>query len=205
VSNVCEVFPFIVVADHLGTPSPSIPSSRPSSLGEALRPTSSPLGEITNGSSSNLQHPTPAYDPFHASFSLESPSAIDENTNPLGRNAGANSASGNVSFKQKDANASSGVSFYQSPQHNTSAPALQFGSIVTSTSKPANARNMTMPNRKRLLWAPECAVYSTYDAGTYDRRSEPATCNSRFRCGYPEEVLMTLGLTPELAMSIKKE
>lgn len=49
---------------------------------------------------------------------------------------------------------------------------------------------MTVPNGRRLEWAPECAVYATYDAGTYDRRSEPATCNR---------------LTPELAQAIKAE
>jgi len=54
----------------------------------------------------------------------------------------------------------------------------------------AQGRSMTTPASKRLEWAPECAVYSTYDAGTYDRRSEPATCNR---------------LTPELAMAIKQE
>jgi hypothetical protein len=54
----------------------------------------------------------------------------------------------------------------------------------------AQGRSMTTPASKRLEWAPECAVYTTYDAGTYDRRSEPATCNR---------------LTPELAMAIKQE
>lgn len=48
---------------------------------------------------------------------------------------------------------------------------------------------MPVPPR-RILWAPDCAVYTTYDAGTYDRRSEPATCNK---------------LTPELALDIKRE
>lgn len=74
---------------------------------------------------------------------------------------------------------------YQHPAHNTSAPSLQLGTI-----KPATPRSMTAPPRRRILWAPECAVYSTYDAATYDRRSEPATCNR---------------LTPELAMVIKQE
>ncbi len=49
---------------------------------------------------------------------------------------------------------------------------------------------MTVPARRRIIWAPECAVYSTYDAGTYDRKSEPATCNR---------------LTPDMAMAIKQE
>ncbi|KAK4687937.1 hypothetical protein P7C73_g2177, partial [Tremellales sp. Uapishka_1] len=51
---------------------------------------------------------------------------------------------------------------YQNPALNTSAPAL---SLIA---KPQNIRAMTVPNRRRLVWAPECAVYSTYDAGTLD-------------------------------------
>jgi len=74
---------------------------------------------------------------------------------------------------------------YQNPAHNTSAP-----SLTVAAQKPSNPRSMTVPARKRIIWAPECAVYSTYDAGTYDRRSEPATCNR---------------LTPQLAMEIKQE
>lgn len=77
-------------------------------------------------------------------------------------------------------------SFYQNPAHNTSAPALN----LLGQSKPSNPRSMTVPARRKLIWAPECAVYNTYDAGTYDRRSEPATCNH---------------LTPELALLIKQE
>lgn len=73
---------------------------------------------------------------------------------------------------------------YSQPAQNTSAPAL---SLATHQDPP---RSMTAPVRRRLIWAPECAVYSTYDAGTYDRRSEPATCNR---------------LTPELALAIKQE
>ncbi|ORY35355.1 hypothetical protein BCR39DRAFT_460784 [Naematelia encephala] len=74
---------------------------------------------------------------------------------------------------------------YQNPLHNTSAPAL-----ALIDSKPPATRSMTVPARKKLIWAPECAVYQTYDPGTYDRRSEPATHNL---------------LTPELALSIKQE
>jgi hypothetical protein len=73
---------------------------------------------------------------------------------------------------------------YQRPAHNTSAPALSVAG------QPLPQRSMTAPARRRLVWAPECAVYSTYDGYTYDRRSEPATCNR---------------LTPDLAMAIKQE
>jgi hypothetical protein len=77
-------------------------------------------------------------------------------------------------------------SIYSSPAHNASAPILSH-----LPAKNLTPRAMTSPQaRRRLMWAPECAVYSTYDPDTYDRRSEPATCNR---------------LTPELAMQIKQE
>jgi hypothetical protein len=82
---------------------------------------------------------------------------------------------------------------YSNPAHNSSEPALSLLNLNTAVSGArlgATGRSMTAPASKRLEWAPECAVYSTYDAGTYDRRSEPATCNR---------------LTPELAMAIKQE
>jgi hypothetical protein len=80
---------------------------------------------------------------------------------------------------------------YQHPSHNSSEPALSLlNNAVTGGRLGQTGRSMTAPASKRLEWAPECAVYSTYDAGTYDRRSEPATCNR---------------LTPELAMAIKQE
>ena len=76
---------------------------------------------------------------------------------------------------------------YSTPAHNSSMPTL---SLVNPGAKPLATRRMTAPPKRRLIWAPECSVYSTYDAMTYDRRSEPATCNR---------------LTPELAMAIKQE
>ena len=75
---------------------------------------------------------------------------------------------------------------YSTPAHNSSAPTLS----LINPGKPYTARSMTTPAKRRLLWAPDCAVYTTYDAMTYDRRSEPATCNR---------------LTPELAQFIKQE
>lgn len=89
------------------------------------------------------------------------------------------------SFSPFDSTPKLGTSPYGNPAMNTSAPTLP-----TIGQKPPAARSMTVPARKRLIWAPECAVYSTYDPGTYDRRSEPATCNR---------------LTPALAMEIKAE
>jgi hypothetical protein len=75
---------------------------------------------------------------------------------------------------------------YGNASYNTSAPTLS----LVNPKAPMAMRSMTAPAQKRLIWAPECAVYSTYDALTYDRRSEPATCNR---------------LTPELAQAIKEE
>ena len=76
---------------------------------------------------------------------------------------------------------------YSNPAHNTSAPTLS----LINPNKPVTPRSMTAPaNRRRIIWAPECAVYSTYDAGTYDRRGGPVTCNM---------------ITPELANAIRLE
>ncbi|WWC71744.1 uncharacterized protein I206_105702 [Kwoniella pini CBS 10737] len=82
-----------------------------------------------------------------------------------------------------------GDSFYANPNQNSSAPALTLLG-QKAMGKPPQNRAMTAPVRRSINWAPECAVYQTYDSGTYDRRSEPATCNR---------------LTPELAMFIKQE
>jgi hypothetical protein len=82
-----------------------------------------------------------------------------------------------------------GSSPYSNPGANTSAPVLSLA--YARGNNGAGIRSMTAPAQRRgIMWAPECAVYSTYDAGTYDRRSEPATCNK---------------LTPELAQFIKQE
>ncbi|WRT68212.1 uncharacterized protein IL334_005187 [Kwoniella shivajii] len=132
-----------------------------------------PPGPLAQLPSSNpalldgLVHPSPqvdpTYDPFSPSFS-----PFDTPAPPVSANTD---------------------SIYANPSHNSSAPAL---SILghNAIHKPPQTRAMTAPIRRRIDWAPECAVYQTYDSGTYDRRSEPATCNR---------------LTPELAMAIKQE
>lgn len=53
-------------------------------------------------------------------------------------------------------------------------------------------RSATTPpvEKRNINWAPECAIYHTFHAEVYDRRSEPATCNR---------------LTPQLAQQIKDE
>ncbi|CCO33683.1 Protein BNI4 [Rhizoctonia solani AG-1 IB] len=51
-------------------------------------------------------------------------------------------------------------------------------------------RSATAPGRRRLTFATNLSVYDTFAPTTYDRRSEPATCNR---------------LTPALAQRIKEE
>jgi hypothetical protein len=75
---------------------------------------------------------------------------------------------------------------YSNVSLNSSAPML---SLASQGGRPPRSVTSPMP-RKRLNWAPECAIYHTFHATEYDRRSEPATCNR---------------LTPALAQEIKDE
>jgi len=75
---------------------------------------------------------------------------------------------------------------YSNVSLNSSAPML---SLAGQAGRPPRSVTSPMP-RKRLNWAPECAIYHTFHATEYDRRSEPATCNR---------------LTPALAQEIKDE
>ncbi|WVQ99813.1 hypothetical protein IAU59_006956 [Kwoniella sp. CBS 9459] len=146
---------------------------RSNSTQASVTSTPGPLAQLPPSNPAQLDglaHPSPrvdpAYDPFSSSFSpFDAPSASTNN------NGGAVET------------------LYANPSHNTSAPTLSL--LGQTGTKPPQTRSMTAPSaRRRINWAPECAVYSTYDPGTYDRRSEPATCNR---------------LTPELAMAIKQE
>lgn len=75
---------------------------------------------------------------------------------------------------------------YNNASLNSSAPMLSLAQDPGLTQ-----RSVTSPMpKKRLNWAPECAIYHTFHATEYDRRSEPATCNR---------------LTPSLAQEIKDE
>lgn len=74
---------------------------------------------------------------------------------------------------------------YGHPNMNTSAPVLSL-----QPDRIKAHRSATTPAKKALNWAPECAIYHTFHATEYDRRSEPATCNR---------------LTPQLAQQIKDE
>ncbi|KAJ9101216.1 hypothetical protein QFC21_003435 [Naganishia friedmannii] len=74
---------------------------------------------------------------------------------------------------------------------NSSAPVLtSMGVNPPNGGKPY--RSLTAPpvQKRNINWAPECAIYHTFHAEVYDRRSEPATCNR---------------LTPQLAQQIKDE
>lgn len=74
---------------------------------------------------------------------------------------------------------------YGHPSMNTSAPVLSL-----QPDRIKAHRSATTPAKKALNWAPECAIYHTFHATEYDRRSEPATCNR---------------LTPQIAQQIKDE
>ncbi|KAB5591469.1 Kinetochore protein spc25 [Ceratobasidium theobromae] len=75
---------------------------------------------------------------------------------------------------------------YTHPALNSSAPVL---SSIGNTM--VTQRSATVPGRvRRLTFATNLSVYDTFAPSTYDRRSEPATCNR---------------LTPALAQRIKEE
>ncbi|KDQ17527.1 hypothetical protein BOTBODRAFT_53122 [Botryobasidium botryosum FD-172 SS1] len=78
---------------------------------------------------------------------------------------------------------------YAHPHMNSSAPAL---STMFSSSTPSlGQRSTTTPApSKKISFAAHLSVYDTFSPRTYDRRSEPATCNR---------------LTPALAQRIKEE
>ncbi|QRV76903.1 chromosome segregation protein spc25 [Ceratobasidium sp. AG-Ba] len=82
---------------------------------------------------------------------------------------------------------SSGAKFnYNHPILNSSAPVL---SSIGNTQM--TQRSATAPGKsRRLTFATNLSVYDTFPPSTYDRRSEPATCNR---------------LTPALAQRIKEE
>ncbi|KZO99673.1 hypothetical protein CALVIDRAFT_561003 [Calocera viscosa TUFC12733] len=75
---------------------------------------------------------------------------------------------------------------YNHPNFNSSAPSLS-----TFGLPPMAQRAATTPlAARRLAFATNLSVYSTFSSSMYDRRSEPATCNR---------------LTPQLAQRIKEE
>jgi hypothetical protein len=92
-----------------------------------------------------------------------------------------------LNLSDKDTSGSRSSSFnYNHPVLNSSAPVLS--SIGNA---PMTQRSATAPgNSRRLTFASNLSVYDTFAATTYDRRSEPATCNR---------------LTPALAQRIKEE
>ncbi|KAJ9110656.1 hypothetical protein QFC19_001485 [Naganishia cerealis] len=74
---------------------------------------------------------------------------------------------------------------------NSSAPVLTSTTLNFPNGGKPQRSLTTLPVQKRNInWAPECAIYHTFHAEVYDRRSEPATCNR---------------LTPQLAQQIKDE
>jgi hypothetical protein len=73
---------------------------------------------------------------------------------------------------------------YRNPALNVSAPVLH----PQARAPYMTNRSVTAPPGKRLAFAPNLSVHTTWPAAVYDRRSEPATCNK---------------LTPALAQRIK--
>ncbi|KPV73558.1 uncharacterized protein RHOBADRAFT_8246, partial [Rhodotorula graminis WP1] len=75
---------------------------------------------------------------------------------------------------------------YAHAELNASAPALNHFSSRSSMrpSPPATAKG------RRIVFASNLSVHTTWPAAIYDRRAEPATCNR---------------LTPQLAQQIKEE
>jgi hypothetical protein len=93
------------------------------------------------------------------------------------------SSSTNLSTGEKTA-----ASVYLHPNMNSSAPTL---TLLQKNGENVTARSRTAPVlSRRITFAANLSVYDTFSAGTYDRRSEPATCNH---------------LTPALAQQIKEE
>ncbi|KAI5451302.1 hypothetical protein NCC49_001897 [Naganishia albida] len=80
---------------------------------------------------------------------------------------------------------------YTHPGLNLSAPVLSSMSLnLPGGGKPYRSATSPPVEKRNINWAPECAIYHTFHAEVYDRRSEPATCNR---------------LTPQLAQQIKDE
>ncbi|KAJ2931160.1 hypothetical protein H1R20_g5892, partial [Candolleomyces eurysporus] len=75
---------------------------------------------------------------------------------------------------------------FQNPSFNSSAPVLS----TIGTSAPSLPHRSATTPQKRLTFATSLAVYDTFSASMYDRRSEPATWSR---------------LTPALAQRIKEE
>lgn len=82
-------------------------------------------------------------------------------------------------------------SVYMHPGMNSSAPAL---SLMAKGDENASlgqrSQTTPAPSSKKITFAANLSVYDTFSPGSYDRRSEPATCNH---------------LTPALAQRIKEE
>ncbi|KAF8308631.1 hypothetical protein DL93DRAFT_2063702 [Clavulina sp. PMI_390] len=73
---------------------------------------------------------------------------------------------------------------------NSSAPTLTLFKTDENGGLTARSQTAPAPSVRRITFAPNLSVYDTFSPGSYDRRSEPATCNH---------------LTPALAQRIKEE
>jgi len=126
----------------------------------------------------------PSPDPDHIDGLHKSTSPHETIIPPLDIPGGNFFSSGN-----SDKSPQSSTFAYTQPHLNSSAPAL---STMFSSSTPSlGQRSTTTPApSKKISFAAHLSVYDTFSPRTYDRRSEPATCNR---------------LTPALAQRIKEE
>lgn len=78
---------------------------------------------------------------------------------------------------------------YANAAHNASAPSLQ--TYLSSTRTQSSSPNSTgQGHGRRIVFAQNLLVHTTWPAAIYDRRAEPAACNR---------------LTPQFAQRIKEE
>ena len=131
----------------------------------------------------------PSADPDHIDGLQSSQSGLDDITgllpslNLMDISNFSESPSTHLSIGERTA-----ASVYQHPNMNSSAPTL---TLMHKNGENMGTRSRTAPvSSKRITFAANLSVYDTFSAGTYDRRSEPATCNH---------------LTPALAQQIKEE
>ncbi|KIL62208.1 hypothetical protein M378DRAFT_187405 [Amanita muscaria Koide BX008] len=109
------------------------------------------------------------------------------NSHSSGGHGNNNSAGSSLQPLPLVSSAPIGMTIFQNPSMNSSAPTLSLS--LSSSPAPMPHRSATSPG-KRLAFASNLSVYDTFSSAIYDRRSEPATWSR---------------LTPSLAQRIKEE
>ncbi|EUC65660.1 chromosome segregation protein spc25 [Rhizoctonia solani AG-3 Rhs1AP] len=147
------------------------------------------LRQRSNSETNQVSHPgplarIPSPDPDHID-GLRSGSPHDTIKSTFSADFGEFTTP-SLALTEKHSTDRGGPFTYTHPALNSSAPVL---STINNTPNMAQ-RSATAPGRRRLTFATNLSVYDTFAPSTYDRRSEPATCNR---------------LTPALAQRIKEE